>query len=277
MNKNVSTVDDLESFDGDAAVVLALEDVPAVHGHYGVGDGATSCSRRRHEVVAHRVASVATVTDVPVDAVPESSAAPDASVMVQSLFARATAAMTVLTAVSRLTGFVRIVVVAAVLGTTFLGNTYESANTVPNLLFELIAAGVLQAVLIPTLVSLLDRGDRTEAEHVAGSVLGLSCLILAALGRRRHRRRAAGGAGPLRRRSRSARPRRRDSTRHGVPLVLPAAGRDVCGRHGGDRHPQRPQPVRPSGVRPGPEQRRRHRVLRASSGCSGTGRALRCI
>ena len=42
LNKNVSTVDDLESFDGDAAVVLALEDVPAVHGHYGVGDGATS-------------------------------------------------------------------------------------------------------------------------------------------------------------------------------------------------------------------------------------------
>ena len=121
------------------------------------------------------------MTDVPVDAVPESSAAPDASVMVQSSFARATAAMTVLTGVSRLTGFVRIVVVAAVLGTTFLGNTYESANSVPNLLFELIAAGVLQAVLIPTLVSLLDRGDRTEAEHVAGSVLGLSCLILATL------------------------------------------------------------------------------------------------
>jgi len=89
--------------------------------------------------------------------------------------------MTVLTGVSRLTGFVRILVVAAVLGTTFLGNTYQSANTVPNLLFELIAAGVLQAVLIPTLVTLLDRGEHAEAEHVAGSVLGLSCLALAAL------------------------------------------------------------------------------------------------
>ena len=85
--------------------------------------------------------------------------------------ARSTASMTVLTAVSRLTGFIRILVVAAVLGTTFLGNVYESANTVPNLLFELIAAGVLQAVLIPTLVAQLDRGDRAEAEHVAGSVL----------------------------------------------------------------------------------------------------------
>jgi putative peptidoglycan lipid II flippase len=95
--------------------------------------------------------------------------------------ARSTAAMTALTAVSRLTGFVRIVVVAAVLGTTFLGNTYQSANTVPNLLFELFAAGVLQAVLIPSLVESLDRGDRREAQHVAGSVLGLTATGLAVL------------------------------------------------------------------------------------------------
>ncbi|MDQ1519174.1 MAG: putative peptidoglycan lipid flippase, partial [Actinomycetota bacterium] len=73
--------------------------------------------------------------------------------------ARSTATMTALTAVSRLTGFVRILVVAAVLGDTFLGNTYQSANTVPNLLFEVFAAGVLQAVLIPTLVELFDGGD----------------------------------------------------------------------------------------------------------------------
>lgn len=89
--------------------------------------------------------------------------------------------MTVLTAVSRVTGFVRILVVAAVLGTTFLGNTYQSANTVPNLLFELAAAGALQAVLVPTFVSLVDSGDRAEAEHVAGSVLGIAAVVLAAL------------------------------------------------------------------------------------------------
>ncbi len=94
---------------------------------------------------------------------------------------RSTAAMTVLTAVSRVTGFVRILVVAAVLGTTYLGNTYQAANTVPNLVFELFAAGALQAVVIPGLVELLDRGDRREAQHVAGSVLGLVGAGLAAL------------------------------------------------------------------------------------------------
>lgn len=60
--------------------------------------------------------------------------------------------MAVFTAVSRLTGFARLIVVAAVLGTSYLGNTYESANTIPNILFELFAAGVLQSVLIPIMV-----------------------------------------------------------------------------------------------------------------------------
>ena len=191
--------------------------------------------------------------------------------MVQSSFARATAAMTVLTGVSRLTGFVRIVVVAAVLGTTFLGNTYESANSVPNLLFELIAAGVLQAVLIPTLVSLLDRGDRTEAEHVAGSVLGLSCLILAAL--------AVVGiaAAPLVARGLFAGVHdphvRADEIRLGTVFLwffLPQVVMYAVGMVATSR-PQCPQPVRPSGVRPCPQQRRGHRVLRPVLAAPGRG------
>lgn len=95
--------------------------------------------------------------------------------------ARSTATMTVLTLLSRLTGVVRNVVVVAVLGVTFLGNTYQSANTVPNLLFELLVAGVLQAVLIPTFVELADQGRPDEAEHVARSVLGLAGAGLAVL------------------------------------------------------------------------------------------------
>nr|MDQ3305380.1 oligosaccharide flippase family protein [Actinomycetota bacterium] len=92
--------------------------------------------------------------------------------------ARATAGMTLLTLVSRLTGLVRVLVVAAVLGTTFLGNTFQSANSVSNLVFELFAAGALQAAMIPTLVELSARGDDAEAAHVAGSLLGLAIAVL---------------------------------------------------------------------------------------------------
>lgn len=92
---------------------------------------------------------------------------------------RQTATISSLNLVSRLTGFVRMLVVASVLGTTFLGNTYQSANSIPNLVFELFAAGALQAVLVPTLVEALARRGRAEAQRVAGLVLG---SLLAAMG-----------------------------------------------------------------------------------------------
>ena len=50
--------------------------------------------------------------------------------------------MTIATGLSRVTGFVRVVVVAAAMGTTFLANTYQTANTAPNVVFELVAAQV---------------------------------------------------------------------------------------------------------------------------------------
>jgi putative peptidoglycan lipid II flippase len=84
-------------------------------------------------------------------------------------------------AVSRLVGFVRVLVIAAVLGTTYLGNAFQSANSVSNVLFELLAAGALSAVLVPVFVELLDRGDQRGAEHVAGAVLGAALLVLGVL------------------------------------------------------------------------------------------------
>jgi putative peptidoglycan lipid II flippase len=92
--------------------------------------------------------------------------------------------MTVLTAVSRVSGFARVVVFASVFGKTFLANTYLTANGVPNSLFELFAAGMLQAALVPSMVRLMS--DRRNAERVAGTTLtivagGLGVLGLLAL------------------------------------------------------------------------------------------------
>ncbi len=94
---------------------------------------------------------------------------------------RAAASVGALTLLSRLTGFARVLVVTAVLGRGVLGDTYETANTVPNLLFELVAAGALQAVLVPTLVEVLDRDGRAAAERVAGAVLGALAALLGAV------------------------------------------------------------------------------------------------
>ena len=62
--------------------------------------------------------------------------------------------MSVATLASRGVGFVKVWVIAAVLGATYLGNTYQASSSVSNVLFELIAAGALSAVLVPTFVAL---------------------------------------------------------------------------------------------------------------------------
>jgi putative peptidoglycan lipid II flippase len=91
---------------------------------------------------------------------------------------RSAAGMGVAAAASRGIGFARVLAIAAILGTTYLGNTFTSSNYVSNVLFELLAAGALSAVLVPTLVDLLDRSDEPEAERLAGSVLGRALIGL---------------------------------------------------------------------------------------------------
>jgi len=86
------------------------------------------------------------------------------------------------TAVSRVLGFGRVLVIAAVLGTTDLGNTFSASNSVSNVLFDLLAAGALSAVLVPAFVELLDRraasAGGAEAEQLAGALLGWSLVVL---------------------------------------------------------------------------------------------------
>src|SRR5262249_24204892 len=104
-----------------------------------------------------------------------------AQLMTRPTVARAAAGMGAVTAVSRTLGFVRVLVIAAVLGTTYLGNTFQASNSVSNVLFELVAGGALSAVLVPTFVAHLARNDRAEIERLAGGLLGLATIVLGAL------------------------------------------------------------------------------------------------
>ncbi len=84
-------------------------------------------------------------------------------------WARGAAVVAGLTFASRVMGLVRIVVATGVLGITYLGNTYATANAVPNLLFEVFAGGALAAVVLPALSAPLARGKRAEMERVASA------------------------------------------------------------------------------------------------------------
>lgn len=92
--------------------------------------------------------------------------------------ARATAIVSLLNLLSRITGLGRVVAMSAALGATALGDTYQAANLTSNILFELLAGGVLSAALVPTFVALFDKGRHEEAVRLAGVLLG---AMLAAL------------------------------------------------------------------------------------------------
>lgn len=96
-------------------------------------------------------------------------------------FAARSSSIAAWTVVSRVSGFVRVVVVAAVLGPTYVGNVYLAATLLPQLALELVAGSLLQTALLPGLVRSVDRGDRRASERLAGGYLGAVLLALSAV------------------------------------------------------------------------------------------------
>ncbi|WP_366917927.1 murein biosynthesis integral membrane protein MurJ [Acidipropionibacterium jensenii] len=73
---------------------------------------------------------------------------------------RASAVMAAGTLVSRILGLVRSsLLTTAMLGTSLALDTFQAANTLPNVIFNLLSAGVLNAILIPQIVKAMKRSD----------------------------------------------------------------------------------------------------------------------
>jgi murein biosynthesis integral membrane protein MurJ len=86
------------------------------------------------------------------------------------------------TIVSRVTGVLRGVTIAAVLGATYFANTYQFTNSLPNLVFYgLLAGSLFSSLLVPALVPHVDSGDRRQAARTAGSLFGLALVGMLAV------------------------------------------------------------------------------------------------
>lgn len=93
--------------------------------------------------------------------------------------ARDTMTVAVWTMISRLTGLARVIVIGAVLGPTYFGNSYQLTNVLPNLVFYgFLAGSLLSSLLVPALVRHIDAGDGDETGRVAGGFLGVQWSIL---------------------------------------------------------------------------------------------------
>ena len=78
--------------------------------------------------------------------------------------ARNSATMALGSLVSRATGFLRTTAIGAAIGAVAVGDSYTVANTLPNLVYELLVGGVLTSVIVPVLVRVRkSEPDRGEA------------------------------------------------------------------------------------------------------------------
>ncbi len=90
---------------------------------------------------------------------------------------RSSGAMAIGTIASRFTGFLRSAILIYAIGTHDLGNAYNLANTLPNIVYNLALGGILTSVVVPLLVNAAKRStDRGEAYDQRIFTLGVLSL-----------------------------------------------------------------------------------------------------
>jgi putative peptidoglycan lipid II flippase len=96
---------------------------------------------------------------------------------------RGAALATLGTALSRATGFLRLAALAYALGVTEtrLADTYNLANTTPNIVYELVLGGVLSSVLLRAYVEVRTREGDEEAAVFLTRLLNVGLAVLGAM------------------------------------------------------------------------------------------------
>ncbi|MEU6857492.1 lipid II flippase MurJ [Glycomyces sp. NPDC046736] len=95
---------------------------------------------------------------------------------------RAASVIGAITVASRLAGFGRTMVFTWAIGIGTLGAAYQTANSIPNIVFELVAGGALAALVIPLLAAPLARHEPEQVSRIASALLTWSLTLLVPVG-----------------------------------------------------------------------------------------------
>ncbi|QCU79549.1 murein biosynthesis protein MurJ [Citricoccus sp. SGAir0253] len=83
------------------------------------------------------------------------------------------------TLVSRVLGFVRTALLAVAIGSTaMVADIFESANTIPNIIYMLLAGGVFNVVLVPQLIKAAKKPD--QGADYTSRLITLAVIVMAA-------------------------------------------------------------------------------------------------
>ncbi len=95
--------------------------------------------------------------------------------------AKSTALMSAATLISRVTGLVRTWVMAFALGNTLVTSAYQVANNMPNVVFDLVAGGLLGAAFIPVFMLEKEKKGDAGSNEFACNLLNLTVVVLGVL------------------------------------------------------------------------------------------------
>ena len=82
------------------------------------------------------------------------------------------------TALSRLTGLLRVVVFAYVIGQTLVADAYKLANETPNIVYDLLLGGVLSATLVPLFSSFLGTDEEEPDDRATNAVITVATTLM---------------------------------------------------------------------------------------------------
>ena len=85
------------------------------------------------------------------------------------------------TIVSRITGFIRTWAMAFALGAGMLSSSYQVANNLPNMLYELVIGGMLVTAFLPVYVSVKKKLGQSASNEYASNILTIVVMFLGIL------------------------------------------------------------------------------------------------
>ncbi|HZU78456.1 MAG TPA: murein biosynthesis integral membrane protein MurJ [Acidimicrobiales bacterium] len=95
-------------------------------------------------------------------------------------FARDSAVMAVGTALSRVTGVLRLLALIYAVHFRALADAYNLANTMPNVVHDVVLGGIVSATFVPVFVSRLSARSESEAWDAISAVASVTVLVMGA-------------------------------------------------------------------------------------------------
>lgn len=94
---------------------------------------------------------------------------------------RSSMMMTALVLVSRITGFIRTWAMGFAFGVSMISTSYNVANNLPNMLYELVMGGMLVTAFLPVYMEVRQKRGNEAANDYVGNLLGILLLLLGGL------------------------------------------------------------------------------------------------